>query len=40
MTINDGVQYQVIFTGAGQQTADLFFSTPPASVMWLTATAR
>ena len=27
MTINDGVQYQVIFTGAGQQTADLFFDT-------------
>ena len=27
MTINEGVQYQVIFTGAGQQTADLFFDT-------------
>ncbi len=27
MTLNEGVQYQVIFTGAGQQTADLFFDT-------------
>jgi len=27
MTLNDGVQYQIIFTGAGQQTADLFFDT-------------
>ena len=27
MSLNDGVQYQVIFTGGGQQTADLFFDT-------------